>query len=56
MNRQYTPTSRPLRSIFFACALALTVAVAAFIDLLATDRGAVDVYTARPAGVIARQS
>ena len=48
MNRTYKPTSLPLHSIFATCALAITFAVAAFIDMLASDRGAIDAYVAVP--------
>ena len=53
MNRNYKPTPHLLRSVFLACAVTITVAVAAFIDMLASDRGTLDTYAARPSSVIA---
>jgi hypothetical protein len=53
MNREYKPISLPLRSVCVACALTITVALAAFIDMLASDRGAVSAFAARPPSVIA---
>lgn len=53
MTHQYKPTSLPMRSAFIACALMVTVAVGAFIDLLASDRSAVDVHAAQPVSVVA---
>lgn len=55
MNREFKPMSLPLRSVFIACAVAVTVAIAGFIDLLASEPGTADAYAARPAGVIAVQ-
>lgn len=48
MNRAYNPTSWPLHSLFATCAVTITFAVAAFIDMLASDRGAIDAYVAVP--------
>jgi hypothetical protein len=42
-----------MRSAFVARALMVTVAVGAFIDLLASERSAVDAHAARPTSVIA---
>lgn len=56
MTREFKPTSLPLRTVFVACALTITVAVAAFIDMLASERGAVSAYAARPTSVIAVHS
>jgi hypothetical protein len=53
MNLQYKPTSVTLRSVFVACALTITIAIATFIDMLASDRGEVAAYMARPLNVIA---
>lgn len=53
MTREFKPTSLRLRTVFVACALAITVAVAAFIDMLASEHGAVDTHAARPTSVIA---
>jgi hypothetical protein len=55
MNREYTPTSRLLRSVFISCAVTITVALASFIDLLASERGAASADLAQPAGVIEAQ-
>jgi hypothetical protein len=38
MNREFQPTSRGLRSLFVACALMVTIGLAAFIDLQASER------------------
>lgn len=51
MNRQYKPTSRVLRSVFVAGAVTITIAVVAFIDMLASDRGAGGAHAALPASV-----
>jgi hypothetical protein len=53
MTREYKPTSLRLRTVFVACALTITVAVAAFIDMLASERGALDTHAALPASEIA---
>lgn len=53
MTREYKPTSLRMRSAFVACALMVTVAVAAFIELLASERGGVNAHAARPTSVIA---
>jgi hypothetical protein len=49
MNREFQPTSRLLRSIFVACALTVTIGLAAFIDLLASDRAPGGANAALPA-------
>jgi hypothetical protein len=55
MGRKYEPTSLRLRSVFVACAVTVTVAVVAFIDMLASDHGAASASVARPIdAVIAR--
>ena len=52
MNLAYKPTSLPLRSVLATCAVMITFAVAAFIDMLASDRSAMDAYAARPTSVM----
>lgn len=52
MNREYRPTPRLLRSAFAACAVTITFALASFIDLLASERGAAGTYLARPDSAI----
>ncbi|MGZ9074180.1 MAG: hypothetical protein ACXW13_00220 [Burkholderiaceae bacterium] len=52
MNLVYRPTSLPLRSVLATCAVTITVAIAAFIDMLASDRSAMDAYAARPTSVM----
>lgn len=39
MNRNYQPTSTPVRAAFVAVALTITIAVGAFIDTLAGSHG-----------------
>lgn len=55
MNLVYRPTSLPLRSVLATCAVTITVAIAAFIEMLASDRGAMEAYAARPASVMTTQ-
>lgn len=52
MNLAYKPTSLPLHSIFACCAVAITFAVAALIDMLASDRSPMNAYAVRPAIVM----
>ena len=52
MSRKYEPTSLRLRSVFVACAVTVTIAVVAFIDMLASDRGAVSASVAYLIGAI----